>query len=220
MVKSKFDSYLKYNYLYADNFSCSDKMNSVRPTYLSLFIYKIFNHSTLRTGATLLHTHQHCSIFCFRPTSARNFLENVPKCTQRFFCSQSDKQDQADKHRERVREELKAYLKQHRVRLRDTEQRIKETSNVIIKDIRETKEKVKERVEEIIEVSVVITALYCVGFFRFRVVERKRVYNTKFVVRIEDFAVSLSWHADRECTFQFRLDGIGYRRRHRPGKLI
>lgn len=135
---------------------------NARCSYASLFVYKIFNHYSVRARAVLFARSRtcatfHCSIFCPRPiqplTGSRDFLENFPQRTQRLFSTASDK-NEIDKHRERVRQELKSYLKQHRVRLRDTEQRIKETGSVIIKDIKETKDKVKERVGEIIEVSV------------------------------------------------------------------
>lgn len=106
-------------------------MSSILPAFTSRCVYRIF---TLRNRSK-------AAISC-------SFLYPW-NLTRRPLCSASEKEE---KHKERVRDELKSYLKQHRVRLKDTEQRIKKTGNVIIKDIKETKDKVKERVGEIIEV--------------------------------------------------------------------
>lgn len=107
--------------------------------------------------------------------------------TKRSLCSgfnDNNNNNKEEKHKERVREELKSYLKQHRVRLRDTEERIKKTSNVIIKDIKETKEKVKERVGEIIEVcgdyskyvKSYFKLLLCSPFFRKKMYIQYQIY--------------------------------------------
>lgn len=176
-------------------------MNCVRPAYASIFVYRIFTHYSLRTRALFLCRNQTCdAVLWSRSTKlltvTRNVLEDIPRCTQRLYCSASNKKNDVNKHKERVRQELKTYLKQHRVRLRDTEQRIKETGNVIIKDIKETRDKVKERVGEIIEVTICTVQfsdrVFSVPFF----VERECVHNTKFVVCIKDIVVAFPWNAD------------------------
>lgn len=63
-----------------------------------------------------------------------------------------------NKHKERVRKEFQQYIEQNRARLRDTEQKLKDKKDFILKDIKETKEKVKEKVEEIVEVSILFIA--------------------------------------------------------------
>ncbi|GJQ66155.1 hypothetical protein Trydic_g4217 [Trypoxylus dichotomus] len=55
------------------------------------------------------------------------------------------------RHQSKVTKELKNYIEHNKERLRDTENRIKEKSNILLKDIKDTKNKVKGKVEEIIE---------------------------------------------------------------------
>lgn len=80
-------------------------------------------------------------------TATCNYL---PKCLQsyRFFCSGQNKIIS----KEIVKKELKSYYEQNRDRLKDTEQKLLRKGNVILNDIKETKDKVREKVEEIIEV--------------------------------------------------------------------
>lgn len=67
----------------------------------------------------------------------------------RIYCTSSGHgQTKFSKHKEG----LKAYLEQNKGKLRNTEQRLKEKGNIILQDIKETKTKVKEKVEEIVEV--------------------------------------------------------------------
>lgn len=83
-----------------------------------------------------------CEYYILRNISATNFL-----------LTHNDKNDIIlNKRRERVKREFQLYMEQNRERLRDTEQKLKVKKDVILKDIKETKDKVKEKVEEIIEV--------------------------------------------------------------------
>lgn len=91
-----------------------------------------------------------CSFSCC--VTAGFLFEPVPKYKQYFYCTISDKKEDIHKHQDKVKEGLKSYIEHNRIRLRDTEQKLKETGNVILRDIKETKDKVKERVGEIIEV--------------------------------------------------------------------
>ncbi|XP_076268270.1 putative cardiolipin synthase (CMP-forming) [Rhynchophorus ferrugineus] len=80
----------------------------------------------------------------------------------RIYCtSSSHGQTKFSKHKE----ELKAYLEQNKGKLRDTEQRLKERGNIILQDIKDTKTKVKEKVEEIVEKENIYTIpnLLCVS---------------------------------------------------------
>ncbi|XP_017781723.1 PREDICTED: probable cardiolipin synthase (CMP-forming) [Nicrophorus vespilloides] len=64
-----------------------------------------------------------------------------------WFCTTSNKKDILLNRRK----ELKTYIEHNKERLRDTEQRIKERGRVVLADIKETKDKVKGRVEQVIE---------------------------------------------------------------------
>lgn len=76
----------------------------------------------------------------------------------KFYCTASDKKNELfTKHRDRVKKEFQSYIEQNKERFRDTEQKIKYTSSVLLKDIKETKDKVKEKVEEIVEVFTAFT---------------------------------------------------------------
>lgn len=61
-------------------------------------------------------------------------------------------------HQSKVTKEIKNYFEENRERFRNTEHRIKLKSNNLLRDIKDTKDKVKEKVEEIIEV---IFHLFC-----------------------------------------------------------
>lgn len=129
----------------------SDKMNNILPVFTSRFVYRFF----------ALRNHTNAAIYC------------CSRLPGRALCSSASEKEQ--QHKERVKEELKSYLNQHRVRLKDTEQRIKNTGNVIIKDIKETKDKVKVRVGEIIEVKVIVFWCFYYRFGLFRFIFRKKM---------------------------------------------
>lgn len=69
------------------------------------------------------------------------------------------------RERENVKTELKTYIEGRKERLKDAEERLKERSRVMLSDIKETKQKVKGKVEEIIERENIYTVpnLLCVG---------------------------------------------------------
>lgn len=201
-------------------------MNCVRPNYASLVVCKIVNHYSLRTRAVALYRYRTCaegccSVSCRRSTkilaTTKHILETAPKCPQRLFGTSDNKKSDINKHTERVKQELKTYLEQNRERLRDTEHRIKTTSNEIFKDIKETKDKVKERVGEIIEVTI-FEGFNC-AIPVLAVAEGECVHDTKFLVHVEDIAVSLSGNAYNWCALSFRTSGFGYRCCYRSGKL-
>lgn len=50
---------------------------------------------------------------------------------------------------------IKDVLKKKKEQLMESEQRLRKTGQIILKDIRETKEKMKEKMEDVIEVQIV-----------------------------------------------------------------
>jgi cardiolipin synthase len=69
-----------------------------------------------------------------------------------LFCTTSNKEsDQLDHRKFLVKSDFKAYIEQNKEKLRDTEQRIKNKGTIILQDIKETTDKVKGKVEEVIE---------------------------------------------------------------------
>lgn len=92
--------------------------------------------------------------------SIRNssIFRNLEKYKHRYFCTTSDKKEVClANHKDAVKKELQSYIEHKKERLRVTEQRIKDRGNVILKDIEETKKRVKEKVEGIIEKENVYT---------------------------------------------------------------
>lgn len=82
-----------------------------------------------------------------------NIFKNLQKYRLQCFCTTSDKKEVClASHKDAVQKELQSYIEQKKEKLRVTEQRIKEKGNVILKDIEKTKNKVREKVEGIIEV--------------------------------------------------------------------
>ncbi|KRT81571.1 hypothetical protein AMK59_5989, partial [Oryctes borbonicus] len=69
--------------------------------------------------------------------------------SRKCFSTTSDKD--WFQHRSKVTKELKTYFEHNKERFRDTENKIKKKSNILLRDIKDTKDRVKERVEEIIE---------------------------------------------------------------------
>lgn len=68
-----------------------------------------------------------------------------------YYCTTSKKNHLLAQEPEAVKKEFKAYLDENKEKFRDTEQRIKERGHNILQDIKNTKDKVKERVGEVIE---------------------------------------------------------------------
>lgn len=161
-------------------------MKSILPAFTSRFIYRVCTRCNINASIYCPILYAPCARIL---TNTNNVGRNH---AGRLLCSGSGEQ----KHKERVKEELRLYLKQHRVRLRDTEQRIKETGSGIIKDIKETKDKVKVRVGEIIEVSSEdLRCKVVTVFFKF-ILEGKCVHNTKFLMCLQNIVVALSWNVD------------------------
>ncbi|NP_001164128.1 cardiolipin synthase 1 [Tribolium castaneum] len=70
----------------------------------------------------------------------------------KFFCTTSNKENEEyTRHKTLVKDEFKAYIRQNTEKLRDTEQKLKQKGTVILQDIKETTDKVKGKVEEVIE---------------------------------------------------------------------
>jgi len=87
-----------------------------------------------------------------------NLFKSLQKYRFRYFCTTSDKKEVClASHKNAVKKEFQSYIEQKKERLRVTEQKIKERGNVILKDIEKTKNKVKEKVEGIIEKENVYT---------------------------------------------------------------
>lgn len=55
-------------------------------------------------------------------------------------------------HQKKFRKDVQDVLADRKIKLQDTEKKIRAKGKMIIQDIKETKEKMKERMEEIIEV--------------------------------------------------------------------
>lgn len=70
--------------------------------------------------------------------------------SRKYFSTTSDKDWLP--HQSKVTKELKSYFEKNKVRLRDTEYKIKEKSNILLEDIKSTRNKVKGKVDEVIEV--------------------------------------------------------------------
>lgn len=93
-----------------------------------------------------------------------NYIQGTSK-TQ-FYCTTSNKEnEQFNQHKALVKNELKAYIRQNTEKLRDTEQKLKQKGTVILQDIKETTDKVKVKVEEVIERENIYTIpnLLCVS---------------------------------------------------------
>jgi len=86
--------------------------------------------------------------------SVRNssIFKNLQKYRFQYFCTTSEKKDVClSSDRKDVKKEFRSYIEQKKEKLRVTEQKLKERRNVILKDIEKTKNKVKQKVEGIIE---------------------------------------------------------------------
>ncbi|KAL1487998.1 hypothetical protein ABEB36_015377 [Hypothenemus hampei] len=76
-----------------------------------------------------------------------SFFQTVKNCSfTRYYCTRSG--DAAAKFTKR-KNEIKAYLEQNKGKLRDTEQRLKDKSHAILQNLKDTKSRVKEKVDEI-----------------------------------------------------------------------
>ena len=85
---------------------------------------------------------------------------------------------------------LRKYILQHKEKLRNTEEKIKRRGIVILKDIKETKDKVRTKVEEVIEVRILYCGTLGVLPVCFRA-ERKRVHDSESLVRLEDTDIAV-----------------------------
>ncbi|XP_066152601.1 probable cardiolipin synthase (CMP-forming) [Euwallacea fornicatus] len=83
----------------------------------------------------------------FRKCPIHQPLQRFSCCSCRLYCTNSDGSSAKFTPK---REEIKAYLEQNKEKLRDTEQRFKERGYVILQDLKDTRSKVKEKVEEIV----------------------------------------------------------------------
>ncbi|XP_044745409.1 probable cardiolipin synthase (CMP-forming) [Coccinella septempunctata] len=78
----------------------------------------------------------------------RNFNITLLK---RHFGDNNGKKTEITPQRDFVNKELKAYIQHNKTRFKSTEKRIKLKGSILLKDFRETKEKMREKVENIIE---------------------------------------------------------------------
>ncbi|XP_066249527.1 probable cardiolipin synthase (CMP-forming) [Euwallacea similis] len=74
-------------------------------------------------------------------------LQRLSCISCRLYCTNSE--ETSTKFTQK-REEIKAYLEQNKEKLRDTEQKLKERGYVILQDLKDTRSKMKEKVEEIV----------------------------------------------------------------------
>ncbi|XP_022907363.1 probable cardiolipin synthase (CMP-forming) [Onthophagus taurus] len=107
---------------------------------------------------TTLCYKDHCHIILGK--CKQQFRTHYPLYIQRYFKDAKNKlrgfstasdKDFLSRQRTKVTNEFKTYIEQNKERLRDTEQRLKERGTIILQDIKETKDKVRGKVEEIIE---------------------------------------------------------------------
>ncbi|KAI4468327.1 cdp-diacylglycerol--glycerol-3-phosphate 3-phosphatidyltransferase-related [Holotrichia oblita] len=115
----------------------SFKHCQIRTIVDSCLVWKTTN-SFIPNKSTILH------ISCPVYINKWIFKENIHS---KYFSTDKVQYQQQSK----VTKELKNYFEQNRERFRDTEHKIKLKSHILLKDIKDTKDKVKEKVEEIIE---------------------------------------------------------------------
>ncbi|XP_050293992.1 probable cardiolipin synthase (CMP-forming) isoform X2 [Anthonomus grandis grandis] len=75
-------------------------------------------------------------------------LKRLKSCTCRSLATD---QNSSGTELTKRKDEIKAYIRLNKEKLRDTQQQLKEQGYVILQDLKDTKSKVKERVEEIVE---------------------------------------------------------------------
>ncbi|RZC42023.1 cardiolipin synthase 1 [Asbolus verrucosus] len=115
-------------------------MNNIR--FSNTIINKLLDRCQFRVRSTICWDHRYSIMY----------MHKRHKDIFRLFCSTSNKEnDKFTPHKLFVKNELKAYIEQNKEKLRDTEQRIKQKGTVILQDIKETTDKVKGKVEEVIE---------------------------------------------------------------------
>lgn len=147
----------------------SAKILSVKPTL------RVQNHTTTgqceKGGLTYDNGEKlevDCDLVC---TCENGTMDCVDRCSGPYirkgtllttnYCCEKE----VFRERENVKTELKTYIEGRKERLKDAEERLKERSRVMLSDIKETKQKVKGKVEEIIERENIYTVpnLLCVG---------------------------------------------------------
>lgn len=126
-------------------------MNKMNKINWCKFVYNKFGPRQIRKYATVNFNRVLTKQFQVVYKVDCYFLNKSRVCG--FFCTTPDKDKALERTHSKVTSEIKHYYEEKRERLRDTEQRLKYKGSIILKDIKETKEKVKERVEEIIEVN-------------------------------------------------------------------
>lgn len=100
---------------------------------------------------------------------------------------------------EELRNGLRKYILQHKEKLKNTEEKIKQRGIVILKDIKETKDKVRTKVEEVIEVHILCFVLVLVCHL-FIFLERKRVHDSKLFVRLQNIDIAVPGDANSSGT--------------------
>lgn len=129
----------------------------------SLINSKIFTRNQLR-GATFCFSSQNSYIYgnsektppslCCYPIRTGQILKNIKYCKGRIFSTSHKSGEPIITRKNSMKNELKAYIQQNKDKLKNTEEKIKKRGHVILKDIRDTRDKVKEKVEEVIEVKI------------------------------------------------------------------
>lgn len=129
----------------------------------------------------------------YRPLIAVDvFLKNLQLRRYRLYSTSS--KDAAAKFNRR-KDELKAYVDNKKEKLRDTEQRIKERGNVLLQDLKDTKTKVRERVEEIVVASIEPPDF--IRLLKLGVSEGKHLHDPKPLVYRPNGGIALFGAADR-----------------------
>ncbi|CAH0552004.1 unnamed protein product [Brassicogethes aeneus] len=118
-------------------------MNSIK--FSTSLIRTLYNNNKY---ALLCYESQKLSVQWHFEHTKRSLLKNY----QKRFCSTSNNDNGSfPASKKLVKDELKAYFEHNKERLKDTNIRFKEKRDVIIQDIKETRDKVKSKVEEVIE---------------------------------------------------------------------
>ncbi|CAG9764815.1 unnamed protein product [Ceutorhynchus assimilis] len=125
-------------------------MNSLKqtiPLISAIPKNNLFKHSKVYSICTLQNAATNFSSPLKQFLNLKSSVENQQIGSCRVYCSSDNKTSKFIKRKE----DIKAYLEHNKEKLRDREQRLKERGYVILQDLKDTKSRVKERVEEIVE---------------------------------------------------------------------
>ncbi|KAJ8963837.1 hypothetical protein NQ314_005352 [Rhamnusium bicolor] len=150
-----------FNLLYCSTYPVTSSLQ-INNITKSCILVNLIHQKSLHTCASQNVNFKLAHLFIFPAYRIRQ----IKISNHKVYCTTSDKENGNFRRRkEIVTKEFKAYIEHNKEKLRDTEQRLKEKRHAILQDIKETKNKVKEKVEGIIERENVYTIpnFLCVG---------------------------------------------------------